>query len=90
MWKKMTGMLLAMVVALATATAASAAEVPRTSLQDLKAMIDGGEPVIIVDTRRDGDWEGSKSKIKGAQRVDDLKAFAAQHPKDTEIVFYCA
>ena len=46
--------------------------------------------LIILDVRRGYDWDASEFKIKGAIRVEDLDAFAANQAKDAEIVLYCA
>jgi rhodanese-related sulfurtransferase len=90
MTKRSIVVLLAMLVALVSAFPAAGMEVPRTTKDELKAKMDAGEDVMIVDVRRGSDWKGSEFKIKGAIRVEDLDAFAANQAKDAEIVLYCA
>jgi rhodanese-related sulfurtransferase len=79
-----------LIAALAAAGMAAAAEVPRTTQEELKAKMEAGESVVIADVRAGSDWSGSEYKIKGAVRVDDVDAFAASQVKDAEIVLYCA
>jgi hypothetical protein len=64
-------------------------EVPRIRVKELKALLDAGEEVIIVDSRSLRSYEASH--IAGAismpllevdERYDEL-------PKDSKIVFYC-
>jgi rhodanese-related sulfurtransferase len=80
----------ALFVALAAAGMAAATEVPRTTKEELKAKMDAGESVVIVDVRAGSDWSGAEFKIKGAVRADDVDAFAASQVKDAEIVLYCS
>ena len=71
---------------------ALAAEVPRISTEELKALL-GSAEVIIIDVRAGGDWDRSKEKIKGAVREDpnkSTKSWADKYPKDKTIVLYCA
>ena len=90
MTKRSIFVVLATIVALASALATAAMEVPRVTKDELKAKLDAGEEVVIVDVRRGSDWKGSEFKIKGAVRVEDLDAFAVNQAKDAEIVLYCA
>ena len=71
---------------------ALAAEVPRISTEELKALL-GGPEVVIIDVRTGGDWDKSKEKIKGAVREDpnkSVKSWADKYSKDKTIVAYCA
>jgi rhodanese-related sulfurtransferase len=90
-----------------TGTAASFGQlksVPQASLpiefitaEELKAKLDKGEPVTIIDVRATSDIASSESKIKGAIHVKlrRLKARLALPPlkdisRDSEVVLYCA
>ncbi len=66
-------------------------EVPRISKQELRAMLDNPD-LIILDVRTAGSWEESKLKIQGAVREDpkDTKSWAEKYSKDRTIVLYCA
>ena len=68
-----------------------AAEVPRISKEDLRAMF-GNPDLIILDVRTGGSWEKSNVKIQGAVREDpnDAKSWAEKYSKDKTLVLYCA
>ena len=71
---------------------ALAAEVPRISTGELKALL-GSPEVVIIDVRASGDWDNSKMKIQGAVREDpnkSAKSWADKYSKDKTIVAYCA
>jgi predicted sulfurtransferase len=78
-------------VMLAWMSAASAAEVPRMTKEELKSMLTD-DNVLILDVRAGRDWSGSEFKIQGAVRVDPEKVdtWADNHPKDKKVVLYCA
>ena len=65
--------------------------VPRITVQALKAKMDKGEDILIIDTRTGNEYEGSRIKIKGAVRISIVKIeeMAAKLPRDKEIVTYC-
>ncbi len=65
--------------------------VPRITAQELKAKMDKGEKILIIDTRTGNEYEGSRIKIKGAMRISIVKIeeMASQLPRDREIVTYC-
>jgi rhodanese-related sulfurtransferase len=44
-------------------------DVPLISARELKALIDAGEPVTIVDVRRDEAWAASPGQVPGALRI---------------------
>jgi len=73
------------------ATFAKSADVPRMKKDQLKAMLDNPD-LVILDMRAEGDWNGDKSKIKGAIREDpeSVKSWAEKYAKDKTIVLYCA
>jgi 3-mercaptopyruvate sulfurtransferase SseA len=70
---------------------AKSADVPRMTKEELKAML-GNPDLVIIDVRREADWTGSDSKIKGAVREDPgaIKGWATKYPKDKTLVLYCA
>jgi len=72
-------------------TSAKSADVPRMTNDELKALL-GNPDLIILDVRRDSDWNGSDSKIKGAVREDphDIESWANKYSKDKTLVLYCA
>ncbi len=71
-------------------TAASLADVPKISCDDLKAQL-GSPDLVILDVRTDHDWNESETKIKGAIRADfnNPDAWVDKYPKEKTIVFYC-
>ncbi len=73
------------------ATFAMSAEVPRMNKDELKAMMDNSD-LVILDVRAQGDWKDDDSKIKGALREDpaSVKSWAGKYPKDFVYVLYCA
>ena len=71
---------------------ALAAEVPRISAEELKALL-GSAEVVIIDVRTGGDWDKSKEKINGAVREDpnkNAKSWADKYSKDKTVILYCA
>jgi rhodanese-related sulfurtransferase len=68
-------------------------EIPRTTVDELKAMMDRGEPVIILDVRRQEAYASSDKMIKSAVRLDPendtaIKEFAKELDKNSTIVVY--
>jgi len=70
---------------------AAAQDAKRMTIEELKGML-GNPDLVIVDVRRDGDWNSSAIKVKGALREDPEKvhAWMSKYPKDKTLVFYCA
>ena len=66
-------------------------DVPRITVQDLKAKLDKGEDVIIIDSREGKDYGRSKIKIKGAIRIalPNMEDRYKELPANKEIVIYC-
>ena len=79
------------ILTVALTTTTNAAETPRMSKEELKAMLDSPD-LIILDVRVGKDWKASEYKIKGAVRVDarDFGSWANKFPKDKTLVLYCA
>ncbi len=65
--------------------------VPKITVQELKAKMDSGEDILVIDVRTGNDYEGSKIKIKGAIRISIVKIEERYRelPSDKEIVTYC-
>ena len=72
-------------------TFAKSADVPRMTKDELKAMLDNPD-LVIIDVRAKKDWTDGDSKIKGAIREDpeSVKSWASRVPKDKSIILYCA
>jgi len=68
-----------------------AADVPRMSVDELKAVL-GNDNVIVLDVRSGRDWKSSEFKIQGAKRAEPGKVntWAGTYPKDKTLVLYCA
>jgi hypothetical protein len=71
--------------------AAQPAEPGRITVEELKAKIAKNEPVVIIDSRSQGSYDGSETKIKGAIRIplDQVESRLKEIPRDKEIVVYC-
>src|SRR5262249_4278842 len=78
-------------VSLLLQAAVTQSAVPKMTKEELRARL-GSPDVVIVDVRLGRDWKASEEKIKGAIRVDPdaVESLAAQYPKDTTLVLYCA
>ena len=65
--------------------------IARISVQELKALIDDGEEVVVVDLRHALDFEADPEKIPGAFRMDseELESKSDQLPRDHDVVLYC-
>lgn len=70
--------------------ATSAQEIERISVDELKAMIERNQPVTIIDTRSEAQYNGGH--IRGAIRapLNALEAGMADVPRGREIITYCA
>lgn len=69
-----------------------AAEPLRINKEELKLLLNDPDTTII-DVRREGAWQESDKKIKGAVREDpmtDEKSWAKKYKKDKNIVLYCS
>ena len=88
-WTLIFASLLAL--ALFAAPLAGAADVPRVTKEELKAMMEKGD-VLVLDVRTGRDWDSSEFKITGAQRPEgeDVAAWAGNYAKDKPTVLYCA
>jgi rhodanese-related sulfurtransferase len=70
---------------------ARSADAPRMTKEELKAMLDSPN-LILIDVRTQRDWKESDLKIKGAVREDPgaVESWVNKYPKDKTLVFYCA
>ena len=66
----------------------------RISLQELRRLWDQGEPVIILDVRRERALAESDSTAQGAVRLDPDRAVAdagrLKLPKEAWLIAFCA
>jgi hypothetical protein len=76
-------------VAAGSLNALSGGSAPRITTEKLKSML-GDPKLVIVDVRRNLDWNSSEYKIKGAVRADPTKveSWASSFGKDKTFVIY--
>jgi rhodanese-related sulfurtransferase len=57
--------------------------------EDLKASLD---EILLIDVRKESDWNGSERKILRAIREDpnEVAIWAARFPMDRPVIVYCA
>ena len=65
--------------------------VARITPEELKAKIDAGEEIVIVDLRHSMDFEADPETIPGAFRMDakELEEKNDRLPRDREVILYC-
>ena len=87
----LTAVLLIFFVIGILATFAKAADAPRMTKDELKAML-GNPDLVILDVRAKKDWKESDAKIQGSIREDpdSVKSWAGKYTKDKTFVLYCA
>ncbi|HKE08537.1 MAG TPA: VTT domain-containing protein [Candidatus Acidoferrum sp.] len=63
----------------------------RITPEELKFLLDAGEPVTIVDLRHHIDFEADPETIPGAFRMDasELQEKDERLPRDREVILYC-
>ena len=84
--------ILVMMIACTTWTMSTMSDnVPRITKEELKAMLDNPN-LVIIDVRAGADWTRSDIKIKGAIREDynDINSWANKYAKNKLVVLYCA
>lgn len=66
--------------------------VARISVGELKAMMDAGQDVVVVDLRQSMDLEADPEAIPGTLRIDvgELEHRHAEIPRGRDVVLYCA
>jgi hypothetical protein len=72
-------------------TPGTAADVPRMTKDELKALL-GNPNLVILDVRLGRDWKEGELKIKGAVREEpgNVESWASKYSKDKILVLYCA
>ena len=61
----------------------------RISVEELKTRQESGEPVTILDVRKDKAWESSFVKIRGAIRIQSANGHVdPSWPKDRFTIVY--
>lgn len=80
-----------LILLFAGASSAWSGTVERMDKDELKAMLDSAD-LVLLDVRKGRDWSSSEFKIKGARRLtgDEVAAALQRYPKDKTIVLYCA
>lgn len=65
--------------------------VPRITKEELKARMEKGGDVLVLDVRTGSSYTGSDVKVKGAMRFapNDVDEWSKNLPKDKEIITYC-
>ena len=63
----------------------------RISVDEVKARLDRGDPLIFVDARSEESWHESHVQIPNSIRVppDQAHAFAGAISEDATIITYC-
>ena len=64
------------------------ADVQRITKEELRAKMDKGEDIVILDMRSKGSYDGSNIKIKGAVRLSPVEV-ESKINKDKEVITYC-
>ena len=66
-------------------------EVTRVTVDEVRARLDRGEPLVLVDARSAESWSKAESQAPGSIRVppDDIESHLADIPKGRAIVTYC-
>jgi len=80
-----------LIALLAGAASAFAGDVKVMDKDELKAMLDSPD-LVVLDVRTGKDWSSSEFKIKGAVRLDNsnVSSVVNKYSKDQTIVLYCA
>ncbi len=83
--------LIFIMILLTGATSVWAETVKTINKEELKAMLDSPD-LVLLDVRRGRDWSSSEFKIIGAQRLENDKIASTINTlsKDKTIVLYCA
>lgn len=65
--------------------------IARITPEELKGLMDAGEPMTIVDLRHSVDFEADPETIPGAFRMDsrELEDKDERLPRDREVILYC-
>jgi rhodanese-related sulfurtransferase len=63
----------------------------RISIKEVKAKLDSGEQVFIIDTRNQNAWREADTILPGARRIhySELEQHLDELPRQGTIVTYC-
>jgi rhodanese-related sulfurtransferase len=66
-------------------------EVSRVTVDEVRARLDRGEPLVFVDARSAESWGKAQSQIPGSVRVppDEVAAHAGDVPRGRAVITYC-
>jgi rhodanese-related sulfurtransferase len=66
-------------------------EVSRVTVDEVRARLDRGEPILFVDARSAESWSKADTQIPGSVRVppDEAGAHVNEVPRGRAIVTYC-
>ena len=66
-------------------------DIARITVQELKARLDNGEDIVVVDVRSGSSYDSSGVKIRGAVRISpyELEQRASELPPGKELALYC-
>ena len=65
--------------------------IARITVEELKAKLDAGEDMVVVDVRHPVDFQAEPTIIPGALHLttEEMEARHLEIPRDREIVLYC-
>jgi len=88
--KRTAFLILTLIAAFAACAVQAVESIPRITAEELKAMLDRGEDVVILDVRSEGSYESSDLRIKGDIRMPltELEKRYGELPKNSLIVAY--
>ena len=91
MHKPCTIVITLVLVALSAIAMAANDGVSRITKEQLRAKMEKGEDIIVLDVRTGMSYKGSDIKIKGAMRIppDAIDMRYKELPMDKEIITYC-
>jgi hypothetical protein len=90
-WRSALPLIAALVLLLPAMTLADQAP-ERITVAQVKQLLDQGEKLIFLDTRRGSEWDASEVKLPDAIRISDNMALTAAMdslPREGKIVTYC-
>lgn len=66
-------------------------EATRVTVEEVKARMDRGEPIVFIDARNPKAWSESDTKLPGAIRVpvDELGQHLKEIPRGRALITYC-
>lgn len=84
-------LLLLTFIILPWASYSPAADAPRISKDELRAML-GSPDLVLLDVRTEKEWQKTDMKITGAvwEDADEYAKWAGKYPKGKTIVLYCS